>query len=116
MSFIIINIIIIPFGSLGACLVTTAWRILRFRMEKMASRYGGVSSEYSEYALADSREGWTSSLGVGRAVNPSPLTLILLRNAYIGLGRIIPSRRCVDNIKMVLGDIGWDGINWIGLA
>jgi hypothetical protein len=27
-----------------------------------------------------------------------------------------PRRRWVDNIKMNLGEIGWDGIDWIDLA
>jgi hypothetical protein len=31
-----------------------------------------------------------------------------------GLGR--PRRRWVDNIKMYLGEIGWDGMEWIYLA
>jgi hypothetical protein len=30
------------------------------------------------------------------------------------LGR--PTRRCVDNIKMDLREIGWDGMNWIDLT
>jgi hypothetical protein len=30
------------------------------------------------------------------------------------LGR--PSRRWVDNIKIDLGEIGWDGMDWIDLA
>jgi hypothetical protein len=30
------------------------------------------------------------------------------------LGR--PRRRWVDNIKMNLGEIGWEGMNWIDLA
>jgi hypothetical protein len=30
------------------------------------------------------------------------------------LGR--PRRRWVDNIKMDLSEIGWGGVNWIGLA
>jgi hypothetical protein len=30
------------------------------------------------------------------------------------LGR--PRCRCVDNIKMDLTDIGWDGMDWIDLA
>jgi hypothetical protein len=25
-------------------------------------------------------------------------------------------RRWVDNIKMDLGEIGWDGVDWIGMA
>jgi hypothetical protein len=29
------------------------------------------------------------------------------------LGR--PRRRWVDNIKMYLGEIGWDGMDWIDL-
>jgi hypothetical protein len=30
------------------------------------------------------------------------------------LGR--PRRRWVDNIRMDHGEIGWDGVDWIGLA
>jgi hypothetical protein len=30
------------------------------------------------------------------------------------LGR--PGHRCVDNIKMDLREIGWDGMDWIDLA
>jgi hypothetical protein len=30
------------------------------------------------------------------------------------LGR--PRRRWVDNIRMDLGEVGWDGMDWIGLA
>jgi hypothetical protein len=46
------------------------------------------------------------------------------RNAYrvlvgklegkIPLGR--SRRRCVDNIKMDLREIGWDGVDWIDMA
>jgi hypothetical protein len=42
------------------------------------------------------------------------------RNAYrllVGkrpLGR--PRRRCVDNIKRDLGEVGWGDVDWIGLA
>jgi hypothetical protein len=28
----------------------------------------------------------------------------------------IPRRRWVDNIKLDLGEIGWGGVDWIGLA
>jgi hypothetical protein len=28
----------------------------------------------------------------------------------------IPRRRWVNNIKMYLREIGWDGMDWIGLA
>jgi hypothetical protein len=30
------------------------------------------------------------------------------------LGR--PRRRWVDNIKLDLGEVGWDGVDWIDLA
>jgi hypothetical protein len=30
------------------------------------------------------------------------------------LGR--PRRRLVDNIRMDLGEVGWGGVDWIGLA
>jgi hypothetical protein len=33
---------------------------------------------------------------------------------WIPLGR--PCRRWVDNIKMDLGETGWGGVDWIGLA
>jgi hypothetical protein len=33
--------VIVPEPMLGGSLVTTAWRVLRLRMEGMASRYGG---------------------------------------------------------------------------
>jgi hypothetical protein len=46
------------------------------------------------------------------------------RNAYMilvgkpegkrPLGR--PRRRWVDNIKLDLGEVGWDGVDWIDLA
>jgi hypothetical protein len=42
------------------------------------------------------------------------------RNAYrllVGkrpLGR--PRHRCVDNIRMDLGEVGWSNVDWIGLA
>jgi hypothetical protein len=46
------------------------------------------------------------------------------RNSYRILVRMpegkrplgIPRRRWVDNIKMDLREIGWDGIDWINLA
>jgi hypothetical protein len=30
------------------------------------------------------------------------------------LGR--PKCRCVDNVRMDLGEVGWDDVDWIGLA
>jgi hypothetical protein len=27
-----------------------------------------------------------------------------------------PRRKWVDNIRMDLGEVGWDDVNWIGLA
>jgi hypothetical protein len=30
------------------------------------------------------------------------------------LGR--PRRRCVDNIRMDLGEVGWGDVDWVGLA
>jgi hypothetical protein len=50
--------------------------------------------------------------------------MVKKRNAYrllVGkpegrrlLGR--PIHRCVDNIRMDLGEVGWGGVDWIGLA
>jgi hypothetical protein len=39
---------------------------------------------------------------------------ILKSNIKRPLGR--PRRRWVDNIKMDLGEVGWDGVDWIDLA
>jgi hypothetical protein len=39
------------------------------------------------------------------------------RNSYrilVGKGR--PGRKWVDNIKMDLREIGWDGVDWIDIA
>jgi hypothetical protein len=33
---------------------------------------------------------------------------------YRPLGK--PGRRCVDNIRMDLGEVGWSDVDWIGLA
>jgi hypothetical protein len=30
--------------------------------------------------------------------------------------RPLGRRRWVDNIRMDLGEVGWDGVDWIGLA
>jgi hypothetical protein len=38
----------------------------------------------------------------------------ILSNSKRTLGR--PRRRWVDNIKMDLREIGWDGVDWIDLA
>jgi hypothetical protein len=37
-----------------------------------------------------------------------------LRMVFVPLGR--PRRRWVDNIRMDLGEVGWDDVDWIGLA
>jgi hypothetical protein len=47
--------------------VTTAWRVLRLRMEERLPIWGG-SCEYIEQAVADCRQGWSSSLGVGEVL------------------------------------------------
>jgi hypothetical protein len=34
-----------------------------------------------------------------------------------GKGPLVrPRRRWVDNIRMDLGEVGWNGVDWIGLA
>jgi hypothetical protein len=40
--------------------------------------------------------------------------LVGKREGKRSLGR--PRRRCVDNIKIDLREIGWDGMDWINLA
>jgi hypothetical protein len=44
------------------------------------------------------------------------------RNVNILLGKPegkrplgIPKRRCADNIRMELGEVGWGDVDWIGL-
>jgi hypothetical protein len=43
-----------------------------------------------------------------------PYTLLAKMIPYTPLGR--PRRRWVDNIKMDLREVGWDGRDWIDLA
>jgi hypothetical protein len=44
---------------------------------------------------------------------PSYRILVGMPEGKRPLGR--PRRRWVNNIKMDLGEIGWDGLDWIGL-
>jgi hypothetical protein len=45
---------------------------------------------------------WTGLVWLGKPGGKRPL------------GR--PRRRWVDNIRMYFGDVGWGGVDWIGLA
>jgi hypothetical protein len=40
--------------------------------------------------------------------------LIFGVSSLISIGR--PRRRWVDNIRMDLGEVGWDDVDWIGVA
>jgi hypothetical protein len=51
-----------------------------------------------------------------RATWPSHIILNLTIIIIIIQFFIIYVRRWVDNIKMDLGEVGWDGVDWIGLA
>jgi hypothetical protein len=57
---------------LGGSLVTTAWRVLRLRMEEAASRYGGVAANILNKQLRVASKGWSSSWEVERGANNSP--------------------------------------------
>jgi hypothetical protein len=50
---------------------------------------------------------------MGRKRNTYRL-LVETPEGKIPLGR--PRHRWVDNIKMDLGEVGWGGVDWIGLA
>jgi hypothetical protein len=99
--------------------VTTAWRVLRLRMEERPPVWSTAPSILNEQSLTADKW-WSSSLGVRRGANNfSPLKLILLRNIHReslgpGLGR--PRRRWEDNIKMDLQELGCGGMDWIELA
>jgi hypothetical protein len=48
--------------------VTTAWRVLRFRMEESPPVWKAAANKFNKKSwTAD--EGWSSSLGVGRGAN-----------------------------------------------
>jgi hypothetical protein len=52
-------------------LITTAWRVLRLRMEEAAFRYGGVAANILNKQSRTADKSWSSSLGVGRGANNS---------------------------------------------
>jgi hypothetical protein len=52
-------------------------------------------------------------------VNNYPTGTMMLRNAEVVLDKLPlgrPRRRWVDNIRMDLREIGWDGMDWIGTS
>jgi len=62
MHLVSIILVIMWDAILGGSLVTTAWRVLRLRMERIPPSSEG-SSEYTEKAVADSRQGVVLQLG-----------------------------------------------------
>jgi hypothetical protein len=59
-----LNTITSCFSMLSGFLATTAWRVLRLRMEETASTMDS-SFECTEYAVPETNKGWSSSLGLG---------------------------------------------------
>jgi hypothetical protein len=56
-------------------------------------------------------------VGWARSANDGKGTCIVIgkkAEENMPLGR--PRRRCVDNIKIDLVEIGWGGVDWIGVA
>ena len=73
--------------------VTTAWRVLRLRIEERPPiRRVAANILNKQSRTAD--EGWSSSLGVGRR----------------------PRRGWVNNIRIDLHEVGCGYMDWIGLA
>ena len=65
--------------------VTTAWRVLRFRMEKRPPIWGVAANILNKQSLTADKV-WSSSLGVGRGDKSSPRKLDLQRNMNTCLG------------------------------
>jgi hypothetical protein len=68
-------------------------RVLR----SFGPKRGGVTGEWRKIYIKELRDLYFS---------PSIIRIIKLR----------PRRRWVDNIRMDLGEVGWGGVDWIGLA
>jgi hypothetical protein len=89
--------------------VTGEWR--KLHNEELRDLY---SSPSIIRIIKSRRMGWTGHVArMGKKRN----TYRLLVGKPMGkrpLGR--PRRRWVDNIRMDLGEVGWDDVEWIGLA
>jgi len=86
--------------------VTTAWRVLRLRMEERPPIWK-VAATVLNKQFRTAVKGWSSMyLGSG---------FIFWHNLSNGKGNW-PRRRWVDNIKMDLQEVGWGNIDWIYLA
>ena len=72
--------------------VTTAWRVLRLRMEERPPVWRVAAIVLNKQSRIFDK-GWSSSLGVGRGTdNSSPFKLPLLRNMKMCLGPVLQDR------------------------
>jgi hypothetical protein len=60
------------------------------------------------------RMNWTGLVARMRETRNTYRLLVIKPEGKRPIGR--PRRRWVDNIKMDLGETGWGGVDWIGLA
>jgi hypothetical protein len=108
--------------------VTTAWRVLRLRMEERPPIWR-VAANILNKQLQTADKGWSSSLEVGRgANNSSPWKCIFVTKYLQTKPRtwtdtlVRPKQRKRDmrfgtwNVKMDLQEVGCGGMDWIELA
>jgi hypothetical protein len=100
---------------LGGLFVTTAWRVLRLRMEETASKYGGYLRIYLISSLGQSTRGGPPAWGLGvRLIIPHHKNKLVNATKDLGPGRI-PKLR-----KMNMRFVTWNGpqrdkMEWYGL-
>ena len=125
--------------------VTTAWRVLRLRMEERRPIWRVAANKLNKQSRTVDK-GWSSNLGVGRGANnaspyslPNILRVVKSRRmswaghvASMGQGRGVyrdlvgkpegkrplgrPRRRWEDNIKMDIQEVGGGCGDWMELA
>jgi hypothetical protein len=89
--------------------VTGGWR--KLRSEELHNLY---SSPSIIRMIKSSRMRWAGHVARMGAKRNACRILVGNPEGKRPLGR--PRRRWVNNIKMDLGEIGWDGVDWIDLA
>jgi hypothetical protein len=92
--------------------VTAVWR--KLHNKKLRDLYSCPSTIIGMIKSKRTRcTGYVARMGEKRNAYTCRL-LVAMPEGKRPLGR--PRRRWLDNIRMDLGEIGWDGVDWIGLT
>jgi hypothetical protein len=94
--------------------VTTAWRVLRLRMEQRPPIWRVAANILNNQSRTADNE-WSSIFGVGRGANNSSPS----RRNFVTKYSQTKTRTWTDillRLKVYLQEVGYDGMEWIELA